>query len=506
MFYNNRKLQTNSVTERNRKIQEIYKDELNNECFDCGKANPDFISANNGVFICKDCMAIHYQFSDEISLIIKNNLFLLNEEQINYIYYGGNRKLLEFINYDFPQLQNFQPEILYKTQAMQYYRDKLYYLVEGGNKPMRPNEHFAYRLINNYGNFPMTEKREKFTTHNFGNNDQNNFNNPNNVMQTDFDNEYIDEENENENENQYLNEEIENENENYENDENYENYYENENDENYENIEIDENYENYDNENDINDNLNINNYYNMHSGGNMNNYNNNYNNYYDKIINDNNKISQISNNTSFIYSKNLLNRNNSFIMNKIGDRSLTNFQNKKIKIREPEDINFLSNNNSKTNFYQKRDNFFKEMNRLFGGNALEDNDNDDDQEGDPNNKIINNTMVNTASNFNEINNKNNKTYNLRKTYPIQNSKQNHNYNNYIKNTININNNNTNIYFDEEGELLPKNNALSKSQLISNDNENNNFTFGRANNINKNFGKEYNKYNQSKTSKPIINKK
>ena len=279
MFYNNRKLHTNSITERNRKIQEIYKDEMNNECFDCGKSNPDFISANNGVFICKDCMAIHYQFSDEVSLIIKNNLFLLNEEQINYIYYGGNRKLLEFINYDFPQLQNFQPEILYKTQAMQYYRDKLYYLVEGGNKPMRPNEHFAYRLINNYGNFPMTEKREKFTTHNFGNNDQNNFNNPNNVMQTDFDNQYIDEENENENENQYLNEEIENENENYENDENYENYYENENDENYENIEIDENYENYDNENDINDNLNINNYYNMHSGGNMNNYNNNYNNF-----------------------------------------------------------------------------------------------------------------------------------------------------------------------------------------------------------------------------------
>ena len=66
MFYNNRKHYTNSIIDRNRKIQEIYKDEMNNECFDCGKSNPDFISANNGVFICKDCMAIHYQFSDEV--------------------------------------------------------------------------------------------------------------------------------------------------------------------------------------------------------------------------------------------------------------------------------------------------------------------------------------------------------------------------------------------------------------------------------------------------------
>ena len=162
MFYNNRKQYSNSFINRNRKIQEIYKDEMNNECFDCGKSDPDFISANNGVFLCKDCMSIHYQFSDDISLIIKNNLFLLNEEQINYIYFGGNRKLLEFINYEFPQLQNYQPEILYKTLAMQYYRDKLYYLVEGGNKPVKPNEHFAYKLINNYDHFPMTEKREKY--------------------------------------------------------------------------------------------------------------------------------------------------------------------------------------------------------------------------------------------------------------------------------------------------------------------------------------------------------
>jgi Zn finger protein HypA/HybF involved in hydrogenase expression len=83
MFYNNNSFPNKNS--KNRKIQEIYKDELNNQCFDCGQLNPDFISENNGVFICKNCMSVHYQFTDEVSLIIKNNLFLLNEEQINYI-------------------------------------------------------------------------------------------------------------------------------------------------------------------------------------------------------------------------------------------------------------------------------------------------------------------------------------------------------------------------------------------------------------------------------------
>ena len=111
MFFKNK-------NKKNQKIQEIYSDQINNQCFDCGKPNPNFISANNSVFICKECMQIHCQFSHEISLLIKNNLFLLNDQQINYIYYGGNRKLLEFINRKYPELINYPPEMLYKTHVM----------------------------------------------------------------------------------------------------------------------------------------------------------------------------------------------------------------------------------------------------------------------------------------------------------------------------------------------------------------------------------------------------
>ena len=380
MFYNNRQPYSNSISERNKKIQEIYKDEMNDECFDCGKKSPEFISANNGIFICEKCMKIHYQFTDEVSLIIRNNLFLLNEEQINYIYYGGNRRLLEFINYEFPQLQNYQPEFLYKTQAMQYYRDKLYFLAEGGVQPLKPDDHIAYKLISNVYNFPMTERRDKNSS---------NRKNKNNFYYYMNMNDEEEEEDEND---------IENENNlNEENDNNYD----------YN----DENYNDYDNGNDNDD-------YNFRKNK--------------KIIDGPNYP---SNNTSFVYTKHRMNKNNSFIFSRRLDRSLINFRKNNIRIREPENINIIPNN-SRSNFYKKTDNFFIEMNRLFG--KSDDEGNDFAQTNyNKTNKLVYNPHVNKRNNFfyqMQINNNNNsvsyfnKMKEMHKTYQVQRPKASYNYN------------------------------------------------------------------------------
>ena len=129
------------------KIKEILIEEMNKECFDCGTLNPKYISINNGIFICQDCIKIHKQFTNDISLIKNNNLFLLSSKEILYLYYGGNSRLNNFVNYEFPGLQNYQPNILYRTQAMNYYRNRLNSIVCKKKRPEKPNSIFAYKLI-----------------------------------------------------------------------------------------------------------------------------------------------------------------------------------------------------------------------------------------------------------------------------------------------------------------------------------------------------------------------
>ena len=395
MFYNDSKLQENKQSEKNLKIQEIYKDEMNNECFDCGKLNPEFISANNGIFICKDCMEIHYQFSDEVSLIIKNNLFLLNEEQINYIYYGGNRKLLEFINYKFPRLQNCQPQILYKTQAMQYYRDNLYYLVEGGNKPIKPTENCAYNLIPNLDNYALNDKIENNNINiNYNINNRHNTHKIKRNIEREINDEKLEEE-----------------------------------------------------EDDIDNNFNIRNYYTTQN----------------QLSNDNNIVFGLPYNNSFVYSKYKKNQINHIIDNDNDENSEDKSDYKNDIVRTPENTTYHNINSSKNNFYQKRDTFFKEMNRLFGGSGLEDEEGNFDQDE-------RNIKISAGSDIESKNPKKNyQGKNRNKTYKVKRPRGNYNYNNYIKNTININNNNTNIFLDEDGQFNSK--LLSKSQImnISHDN-------------------------------------
>ena len=137
-----------SNPEKRRKIKEIKNNELNKQCFDCGSCFPEYISINNGVFLCKDCLKVHNKFPKEISTTLKNNLSSLNLKELEFMYLGGNQKLLEFINYEYPQLHKFKLNILYQTKAMQYYRNNLYYLVYGGPKPIKPNEKInAYEFV-----------------------------------------------------------------------------------------------------------------------------------------------------------------------------------------------------------------------------------------------------------------------------------------------------------------------------------------------------------------------
>ena len=89
MSFNDKKKYTNN-SEKKKKIKENKNDELNKECFDCGSCNPEYISINNGVFICEDCLYIHNKFPKQISTTLKKNLSSLNSKELEFMYLGGN--------------------------------------------------------------------------------------------------------------------------------------------------------------------------------------------------------------------------------------------------------------------------------------------------------------------------------------------------------------------------------------------------------------------------------
>ena len=149
-------------------IEEQLNDELNNYCVECGNENPEYISINNGIFICVECAQNHFKFPKDISTIINNNIKSLTLNEIQPLLCGGNRALLDFINNEFPKLSEFPPHILYRTQAMIYYRQNLQYLINGGIPPVKPSVKSAYKISNfyqnlNYNNI-LTSENEYYHT------------------------------------------------------------------------------------------------------------------------------------------------------------------------------------------------------------------------------------------------------------------------------------------------------------------------------------------------------
>ena len=100
MQFHKKNQENNINNEKIKMINTIQSDEINNVCFECGTNDPEYISINNGVFICKECVQDHFDFPHEISQIIINDLSNLNNNELKKLYLGGNKKLIEFINFD----------------------------------------------------------------------------------------------------------------------------------------------------------------------------------------------------------------------------------------------------------------------------------------------------------------------------------------------------------------------------------------------------------------------
>ena len=110
---------------------------IENNCFDCGSRNPELISVNNGIFICNKCGINHMTFPPGTSILINKESNLISEKELQFLKYGGNKKLYEFILEQCPSLINLPRKLMYISPLLNLYRNHLLSLVIRGNEICR---------------------------------------------------------------------------------------------------------------------------------------------------------------------------------------------------------------------------------------------------------------------------------------------------------------------------------------------------------------------------------
>ncbi len=137
-------------------LKAILKSKGNDKCIDCGTEDPQFISINNGVFICFNCASVHKTIGEEISKL-QNISEDLDEAELNLLYNGGNDRFIQnLISFELAKDNNhlslnenkIKQKYLYK--ASDFYRRLLEAEVNNQELPERPDNKIGKQAIDGY--------------------------------------------------------------------------------------------------------------------------------------------------------------------------------------------------------------------------------------------------------------------------------------------------------------------------------------------------------------------
>lgn len=128
--------------------EQLFKNQFNKRCFDCNIDNPDWISVNNSVFLCKECQLKHRSYGVSVSLIRSIELDKWKDEQIAIVRLGGNERLKDLmLTYNIKS--NIDKYLLYNSKLLDYYRKLLKAELRGDVRPKPPSDEEALEIIDN---------------------------------------------------------------------------------------------------------------------------------------------------------------------------------------------------------------------------------------------------------------------------------------------------------------------------------------------------------------------
>lgn len=125
-------------------------------CMDCGRVgesvgsvHPQWVSINNGVYVCYNCSGVHRGFGVQYSFIRSLSMDAISDKQRKILSHGGNKRFAEFM--EMYGLGSAPASVKYKTKAAEFYRGMLKAMTEGTtySQPM-PDDEEGREVLKSY--------------------------------------------------------------------------------------------------------------------------------------------------------------------------------------------------------------------------------------------------------------------------------------------------------------------------------------------------------------------